>query len=156
MCEAAAHDSAKERLAACARSGERIGFALGTFPLIHAGTVVYLRRAREGCDRLFAIVLPGEGEQDTGEGTLLRPSERVRVLEMLVEVDGAIRIDLPDAPTLEEVHTAAPAAVWMRCTAENDVDDTTLRRLAQVGIEVNAVDAGQECTTRAILERVAR
>ncbi|MBN1867825.1 hypothetical protein JW916_11080 [Candidatus Sumerlaeota bacterium] len=157
MSEPPSRDSTIRRIADCARAGERIGFALGAFVLIHAGTVRYLRRARERCDRLFAVALPvDEGASADADATLLKPSERVRVLSMLRETDAALLAGSDGEPALDDLRAAAPRAAWMRCEAEEDVGADIAARLETMGIELAHVGSTGECTTLEVLRRIAR
>lgn len=148
------------RLGQCAARGERIGVALGVFGLIHAGTIAFLRQARARCDRLFVAVLPEpervEGAERAAE--LLRPDERLRILALVEGVEaGGVALLAGGSP--QEPRTwrqAAPEAIWMCAAAEEDVSATVRADLAQLGVELSALAGTETCTTRAVLERLAR
>jgi bifunctional ADP-heptose synthase (sugar kinase/adenylyltransferase) len=146
------------RISQAASEGQRVGIALGAFGLIHAGTIRFLDTARAACDRLFVAVLaqtpPSAGV--CGNSTnLLRPEERVRILNLLRETDGA-ELVAPGGAALEEWRRAAPRAVWMISTAENDVDDSTIARLQELGATVKAIPGEGACSTRSLLARIQR
>jgi cytidyltransferase-like protein len=128
-----------------------VAVALGSFGLIHAGTIRFLRQACAAADRLFVAVLP---EAAAAEG-LMRPQERLRVLKALEEVAGADFLPL-DPAALDQWKQAAPEAPWFRCAAENDVAPETLARLAETGLNVRSLEDTGECTTAALLERMGR
>lgn len=142
-----------ESLAACAGKGLRIGIALGAFGLIHAGTTRFLAQGRARCDRLFAAILPegnlpGASEQ---AAALLRPDERLRILRMMEAVDGAAFLE-----TAEECRRAAPEALWMSAEDEADIDPSTRADLDRLGIALEPIATPGACTTRSLLERIAR
>lgn len=152
-------DDLLAKLRRCAAEGLRVGIAVGAFALIHAGTVRFLRRARERCDRLFVAIVP-QRRPPEGSGkaeNLLRPDERRRILAMMEEVDGALLLDRPEDLDADAWRRAAPDAAWMWSEAENDLDPPTREEWSRQGLEPEPISDGQEgCTTRLLLERLAR
>ncbi len=145
-----------ENLRRDAAQGLRVGIALGAFGLVHAGSVRFLHLARGDCDRLYAAVLPlGESSEESGKtAALLRPDERLRILAMLEEVDGTVLLKGGD--DLEALSRAAPEAVWMFAEAEGDVDPENRSKLSRLGLELRPLSTSEDCTTRLLLERLAR
>ena len=144
------------RMSRAASEGERVGIALGTFGLIHAGTIRFLDAARAACDRLFVAALaqtPPPAGVCGSSTNLLHPEERVRILNLLRGTDGAGLV-APGGAALEEWRRAAPRAEWMISAAENDVDDSTIARLQKMGTTVRAIPGEGACTTRSLLARI--
>lgn len=141
-----------------AGQGARIGFALGAFGLIHAGTVRFLREAKARCDALGAVVLP---QAELPRGTekaalLLKPDERRRILSVMEEVDAVALLDPGEQREIGRLVETAPEAEWMYDPAEGELDREIAARFALLGARWRPISAGQACTTRLILERLAR
>lgn len=79
--------------ALAARAGRRLVFTNGVFDILHAGHVGYLEEARSLGDLLIVGVNSDESVRGLGKGPN-RPvntaSDRIRVLEALKAVDGAV------------------------------------------------------------------
>ena len=146
------------QLRRCHAEGLRPGLAVGAFGLIHAGTIRFLRRAREDCDRLFALISPmADPAGGTGKAPeLLRADERRRILAMMEEVDGVVLLERPEDFDAEAWRRAAPRARWARAGAEADVDPAVREKLKGQGVDLEALADSEDCTTRGLLERLAR
>ena len=147
----------------CSKKGGRIGIATGTFGLIHAGTVRFLRAARAECDHLFVAIF-SEPAGDDGSGDppsrietaarhLMKPGERRRVLTAIEGVEVADFAG-QDGLSLSEWVRLAPSARWMASDSEGDVGAGCEAQLRQAGVTIQMIHEGDSCTTRALLRRM--
>lgn len=139
-------------------SGKKVGVALGSFPLIHAGTVRFLRAARAQCDVLVALVAAGNAEEAADKPLFLKLEERRRVLAAFQEVGFAAIAGREGGLTLDECRAAAPKAVWMQAAAENDFPpESPLRaELESMGVRLKNCHSRETCTSAEVLRRMAR
>ena len=143
-----------QQLAQATSEGAHLGIAVGSFGLIHAGTVRFLQEARCRCDRLFAAVLALPRDQGE-DGGLLRPDERLRILKLLCNIEDAGEISPPGAGDLEAWRQAAPNARWMVFAAEdNDPARAAATCLQAVGLDPVGIQETEHCTTAAVLQRM--
>ncbi|HNY25819.1 MAG TPA: hypothetical protein PLA90_09340 [Candidatus Sumerlaeota bacterium] len=148
-----------DRIRRCAAEGGRVGFAVGTFGLIHAGTVRFLKQAAGRCDRLFVAIVPGDADTVGPDAAaqiarLLRPDERERILGMTDGVEAAAQVD-PQAD-LAAWAAAAPQGVWFQCQSENDLAPAVQDRLQALKASVEVLPGDATCTTLDVLARLAR
>jgi len=133
-------------------SEKKIGIAVGAYPLIHAGTVRFLRDARAQCDVLIALVFPGE---TAGLKQFLRVEERQQILSGFQEVEAAAIVS---SSNLEECKKVAPEAVWMVAASEVQFPEeiAVARELARLEIRVKRVHPDEFCTSAEVLTRMAK
>ncbi|MFP4381063.1 MAG: hypothetical protein ACLFUS_11235 [Candidatus Sumerlaeia bacterium] len=147
-----------EELARRAYNDERIGIAIGTFPLIHGGAIRFLKEARANCDTLVALILmdPQSLQDSTGgimASGLLKPDERGRLLASLRTLDAVQAVDEPQA-LLTTWSRKLPDARWYANAAEKDLPEGVREMMDNAGIKINFLHQDEPCTTQALVRRM--
>jgi glycerol-3-phosphate cytidylyltransferase-like family protein len=148
-----------DRIGRCVAAGQNVGFAIGTFGLIHAGTVRFLKQAASRCDRLFVAIVPVDASTVSADAAaqiarLLRPDERERILSMTDGVEAAALVTPPSA--LAVWSDAAPQAVWFHSQSESDLPPAVREQLETRAARIETLPGDSTCTTLDVLARLAR
>jgi len=147
--------SGAEGLDALRRAGSNAVVALGSYGLIHAGTIRFLRAARAalgGAGQVYLFALAAPGSRAAG---LMREDERLRVLAALDEVDGVGLAGAP-GPDFEVWADAGRGALWALSSDEDGAGAEVRDFLSARGVRFASFGVAEGCTTASLLERMSR